>query len=118
MHRPRAVLLWALAMSTLGPGVMPAHAAPAGAERVRAFTPGPTSPRAEAVVRHDAAVVPQSLRRSSNAVLLAIAVAAAVVALVAGLTLVRQRSDAGGPTPSDEPTQPAAAVVGAPANLS
>jgi hypothetical protein len=52
--------------------------------------------------RHDPAVVPMSLRRASNAVLLALAVLAAVLAVVAGLTLVHQRSDAGPATPSEQ----------------
>ena len=91
----------------------PAHAAPAGeGERVRAFVPAPEAPttKRRPVVHHDAAVVPHSLRRSSNAVLLAVAVVAAVVALVAGLTLVRQRSDAGGPSPTEQPSADAAAA--------
>jgi hypothetical protein len=91
----------------------PAHAAPAGeGERVRAFVPAPEAPTAKRrpVVHHDAAVVPQSLRRSSNAILLAIAVVAAVVALVAAVTLVRQRSDAGGPSPTEQPSADAAAA--------
>jgi hypothetical protein len=89
----------------------PAHAGPAaGPQRVRAFVdaPAPSAPKPKLVVHHDAAVVPHSLRRSSNAVLLAIAVVAAVVALVAGVTLVRQRSETGGPSPSERP--PAAAA--------
>ena len=44
MHRQRAVLLWALAMSTLGPGVMPAHAAPAGAVPAPPAAPGAPAP--------------------------------------------------------------------------
>jgi hypothetical protein len=90
----------------------PAHVAPADAPRVRAFGPDPsgwahpgTPTVPEVVVRHDPAVVPRSLRRTSNAVLLAVAIAAAVVALVAGLSLVRQRADNAGPAPTPEAPQ-------------
>jgi hypothetical protein len=94
----------------------PAHAAPAAAERIRAFGPGaPAAPRPKLVVDHDPAVVPQSLRRSSNAVLLAIAAAAATIALVAGLTLVRQRSDDGGAPPAEQPADTGAAALEEPA---
>ena len=100
----------------------PAHAVAAGAPRVRAFgqpvagqapsgwaepgAPAESGPPAdpEVVVRHDPAVVPRSLRRTSNAVLLAVALVAAIVAMVAGLSLVRQRSDTGGsPPPAEAP---------------
>lgn len=60
------------------------------------------APAAEAPaprVRHDRATVPGALRKTSNAVLLAVAVLAVVVAAYAGLTLVKQRSDAAAPAP-------------------
>ena len=48
-------------------------------------------------VRHDEATLPFSMRRTSNAVLIAVALAALVVAAVAGLSLVKQRNDVGAP---------------------
>jgi hypothetical protein len=81
-----------------------AEAHPPRREPLRAttkvFVAAPETAAAPARVRHDAAVVPHSLRRASNLVLLAVAVAAAVLALVAGLALVHSRSDAGSPTPA------------------
>jgi hypothetical protein len=65
-----------------------------------AATPGPAR-MAEPVIHHDPAVLPATLRRTSNALLVALAVAAAVVAVMAGLTLVKQRNDASAPTPSE-----------------
>lgn len=60
-----------------------------------------------------AGLVPRSLRRGSNAVLSAVAVAAAVMVVVAGVSLVRDDSGTGGgtdlaatPTSSDQPSDP------------
>ncbi len=57
-------------------------------------------------------MVPRSLRRGSNAVLLVVALVAAVVALIAGLTLVRERAGDGGSAPSGGSPE---AVLDAPA---
>jgi hypothetical protein len=85
------------------PPVVPAVEHPPRREPLRAttrvFVEAPSAPAAGRV-RHDPAVVPRSLRSASNAVLLAVVVVAAVVALLAGLALVRSRSDAGSPSPS------------------
>lgn len=62
------------------------------------------------VVDPPTALVPRSLRRTSNALLLLLAVVAAVLVVAAGLALVRQRSDSGlGPDP--KPLPAAHAVV-------
>jgi hypothetical protein len=66
----------------------------------KVFVEAPEVPATPPRMRHDDAVVPHSLRRASNLVLLAVAVAAAVLALVAGLALVHARSDAGSPSPT------------------
>jgi hypothetical protein len=87
----------------------PARRAPLRA-RDQVFVDAPTAaapaPRRmagrPARVQQDRAVVPMSLRRASNAVLLVLALLAAVLAVVAGLTLVRQRSEAGSSTPSEQ----------------
>jgi hypothetical protein len=91
---------------------------PLQARRSQVFVAAPTggapAPRrlaAAAQVHQDSAVVPMSLRRASNLVLLALAILAAVMAIVAGLTLVHQRSVAGPSTPSEH----AAQVQGQPA---
>jgi hypothetical protein len=66
----------------------------------RVFVDAPPGAAGAPRVRHDPAVVPHALRRASNAVLLALVVAAAVLAVVAGLALVHSRSDAGPSTPT------------------
>ena len=66
----------------------------------RQWTPAALAPTSR--IRHDRAVVPRSLRRTSNAVLLALALLAAVLAVVAGLTLVHQRSDSASPVSSKQ----------------
>jgi hypothetical protein len=70
---------------------------------------GVADPLAKLTVRHDPATMPRSMRRTSNAVLLGLAVLALVVALVAGLSLVRQRSDSSAPpapaTSADQPVE-------------
>ena len=94
----------------------PSGSGPSGPVWPRARAPGPPArsgsagTRPKLVVHHDPAILPESLRRTSNAILLAVATLAAVVALLAGLTLVRQRSDAGGVPPTEQPSQPAAAA--------
>jgi hypothetical protein len=82
----------------------PARREPLRAGSPRVFVEAPVAAFAPAPrVRHDAAVVPASLRRASNAVLLAVVVVAAVVAVMAGLALVRQRSNSGAPAPTEVP---------------
>jgi hypothetical protein len=82
-----------------------ARTAPLRAGRPRVLVDAPSSAplaahRAEPVVQHDPAVLPQAVRSRTNAALVALAVLAAVVAVVAGLTLVRQRSDNAAPASS------------------
>jgi hypothetical protein len=64
------------------------------ADPATAPAPGVPAPRRvlELVPDHSTALVPPALRRTSNLVLSAVAVAAAVMVVVAGTTLVRQRS--------------------------
>jgi hypothetical protein len=62
-------------------------------------------------VRHDAATLPASMRRASNVVLLTVGLAAVLVALIAGLSLLRSRSDSG--APAGPPNPSAAASTGA-----
>lgn len=64
------------------------------ADPATAPEPGAAAPRRvlELVPDHSTALVPPALRRTSNLVLSAVAVAAAVMVVVAGTTLVRQRS--------------------------
>ena len=69
--------------------------AAAGAAAVRKVA----DPLSKLRIEHDAATLPFSMRRTSNAVLLAVALAAVVVSVLAGLSLVRQRSESGAPTP-------------------
>ena len=97
-HDPQ---FWAELTALLAPEASPAPAPPgqaaAPAQDVRDAR---DEDRAIPSARHLAvgppsALVPRSLRRASNAVLLALAVVAAVVVIAAGLTLVRQRSDSG-----------------------
>jgi hypothetical protein len=85
----------------------PAAATPTGGRHVAA-------PRR---AHHDRAVVPMSLRRTSNAVLLAVALLAAVMAVVAGLTLVRQRSEDGAPPPSEQASEAAGTILAPRASL-
>lgn len=61
-------------------------------------------PLSRFTIEHDPATLPRAMRRGSNAVLLALALVAVVVVLVAGLSLVRQRSDSGATVPQEEPT--------------
>ncbi|MEX2294493.1 MAG: RNA polymerase sigma factor [Acidimicrobiales bacterium] len=73
--------------------------APAAAEEpppVQVDEPGPITAR-HLAVDPKTSIVPLSLRRASNALLVLLAVAAAVLVIVSGLTLVRHRSDSGMP---------------------
>jgi hypothetical protein len=70
-----------------------AAAAPARAVRKVA------DPLSKLKIEHDAATMPFSMRRTSNIVLLTVALAAVMIAVFAGLSLVRQRSDSGAPAP-------------------
>jgi hypothetical protein len=62
-------------------------------------------------VEHDSATLPFSMRSAANVVLLTIALMAIVVAVFAGLSLVRQRSDGAGPAPRERPVDVADAVL-------
>ena len=90
----------------------PTAAVPAAAAAGWAPAPAPSAPASAAPIirkvadplsklkiEHDAATMPYSMRRTSNIVLLTVALAAVMVALFAGLSLVRQRSDSGAPAP-------------------
>jgi hypothetical protein len=48
-------------------------------------------------VRHDASTMPAAMRRTANVVLLTVALAAILVVLIAGISLVRSRSDSSAP---------------------
>lgn len=63
-------------------------------------------PLARLTIEHDAAALPQAMRRVSNAVLLAVALVALMVAMYAGLSLVRQRSEGGAPPAAEESSGP------------
>lgn len=60
-----------------------------------AAPPAPGGARAEAAPDASRRLIPPSLRSRTNAVLLALAVAAAVLVVVCGAALLRSRSDAG-----------------------
>jgi hypothetical protein len=106
---------------------VPAVAAAADAVREPAFRPAAIAattaaaiagkgvrsvdPLAKLTVRHDAATLPHTMRRASNAVLVALALVAVVVAVVAGLSLVRQRSEDGAPVPLEQPGEPGDALL-------
>jgi hypothetical protein len=106
------------------PPEAPARRAPLRA-REPVFVDAPTAvaPRPQRMagrpgrVHHDRAVVPMSLRRGSNAVLLALAVLAAAMAVVAGLTLVRQRSEGSAPAPSEQASHGVDLAAPAPPDL-
>jgi hypothetical protein len=72
-----------------------AAAAAAPARAVRRVA----DPLSKLKIEHDAATMPFSMRRTSNIVLLTVALAAVMIAVFAGLSLVRQRSDSGAPAP-------------------
>jgi hypothetical protein len=88
---------------------LPVHPAPARPipARVRAV-----DPMAGMRVRHDPSTLPASMRRASNVVLLTIALAAVLVALIAGLSLLRSRSDSGAPAGSPSAAAPAPSAQG------
>jgi hypothetical protein len=65
-------------------------------------------PLAGLKVRHDPATLPASMRRASNVVLLTVGLAAVLIAVIAGLSHLRSRSDSGAPaTPSAPSAAPA-----------
>ncbi len=57
-------------------------------------------------IRHDVATLPGTMRRTSNVVLLVLALVAVVVAAIAGLSLARRATEDGAPA------RPPAAVAG------
>jgi hypothetical protein len=63
-------------------------------------------------VRHDASTMPAAMRRTANVVLLTVALAAILVVLIAGISLVRSRSGSSAP-PSPSTGRPTAAQAAA-----
>jgi hypothetical protein len=85
---------------------------------IRPNAPGlrKVDPLAGLRVRHDASTMPASMRRTANVVLLTVALAAILIVLIAGISLVRSRSDSSAPPAPPTPSTGRSTAAHAPAD--